>query len=187
MGALRRIWNGRQARPAGRGAPGRRGRRVTAALALAVLSAAGAAACDPVGGLSTATVAYTTDQLATGELERRKADVRWLTCTARVDGGGASPSATADDVATVDCQGETGDGKDITVAGKVTRAVDGACVRGDLTAKIDGKEWFHVQGLGNCDATGAPPAGVPRPGVTVTVTETVWCDRYPQCRPVEGK
>jgi hypothetical protein len=155
---------------------------------LAVICVGGLTACDPPG-LSSATVAYTTDQLATRELEREKADVRWLTCTATVDGGdGASPSATADDVATVDCQGQTGDGKDITVTGEVTRAVNGACVRGDLTAKVDGKVRFHVRGLGDCDATTRPPVGgVPAPGVTVTVTQTVWCDQYPNCRPVEGK
>ncbi|MFI9149595.1 hypothetical protein [Streptomyces sp. NPDC053367] len=179
MGALRRIWEATN-RP--------RGRRAAAASVLAVISVAGVAACDPAGGLNGATVAYTTDHLVTAELERQKADVRWLTCTASVDDGdGASPSATADDLAAVDCQGETGDGKDITVTGRVTRAVSGACVRGDLTAKIDGRQWFHVQGLGNCDATTAPPAGGPRPAVTVTVTQTVWCDDFPQCRPVEGK
>ncbi|WP_424855762.1 hypothetical protein [Streptomyces sp. SAI-170] len=179
MGALRRIWEAVK-RP--------RGRRTAAAVVFAVVSVGGAAACDPAGGLNSATVAYTTDQLVTAELERQKADVRWLTCTASVDDGdSASPSATADDLAAVDCQGETDDGKDITVTGRVTRAVSGACVRGDLTAKIDGKEWFHVQGLGDCDATTAPPAGGPRPAVTVTVTQTVWCDDFPECRPVEGK
>lgn len=160
--------------------------------ALVVIGVGGAVACDP-DGLSSATVSYTTDELVTRELERQRAEVRRLTCTADVDtGSSASPSATADDVATVDCQGETDDGKEITVTGRVTRAVDGACVRGDLTARIDGRQVFHVQGLGDCDATSAPPAGRdddPAPGatVTVTVTQTVWCDHYPKCRPVEGK
>ena len=65
-------------------------------------------------------------------------------------------------------------------------------MRGDLVAKIDGKQWFHVNGLGDCNAT-SPPApapgngGQPGPTVTVTVTRTIWCETDPQCRPVEGK
>ena len=81
---------------------------------------------------------------------------------------------------------------------RVTRAVDGRCVRGDLTAKVDGKQWFRVSGLGNCDApstpTRTPPAtwqppddGRPAPTVTVTVTRTIWCQKDPNCLPVEGK
>jgi hypothetical protein len=177
MGALRRI--GRRSR----------GQRVVAVAGLAVVVVGGVVACEP-GGLNTATVAYTTDQTVTAELERQKADVRWLNCTASY-GDGVTPTATENAVAEIDCEGETDDGKDITVTGKVTRAVSGACVRGDLTAKIDGKEWFHVEGLGNCDkASSTPPVGSPgQPGptVTVTVTETIWCERYPTCRPVEGK
>jgi hypothetical protein len=169
---------------------GRRPRRPRAVVVagLAVVAVGGLAACEP-GGLNSATVAYTTDQTVTAELERRKADVRWLTCTASYDDG-ATPSASESTVAEVDCEGETGDGQDITVTGKVTRAVSGACVRGDLTARIDGKQWFHVEGLGDCDARTTPPAGLPgRPGptVTVTVTQTIWCESYPTCRPVEGK
>ena len=191
MGALRRIWH----RP-------RRRRRVVAAAGLVVAVVGGVVACDP-GGLGSATVAFTTDQTATKELERRDVDVQWLTCTASVDGNkasgaGSSPSPSASAVASVDCRGETRDGKDITVTGKVTRAVDGRCVRGDLTAKVDGKQWFRVSGLGNCDApstpTRTPPAtwqppdnGRPAPTVTVTVTRTIWCRQDPNCLPVEGK
>ncbi|WP_037675693.1 hypothetical protein [Streptomyces griseus] len=170
-----------------------RGRRVVALAGLAVVAVGGAVACDP-GGLSAATVAYTTDETATKELERQKIDVRWLTCTANYKGNrSASPSASEDTVAKVDCQGETGDGKDITVTGKVTRAVNGACVRGDLTAKVGGKVRFHVSGLGDCEGTPSPVApgpgngGRPAPTVTVTVTTTIWCDQYPDCRPVQGK
>ncbi|GGY12127.1 lipoprotein [Streptomyces djakartensis] len=161
----------------------------------AVVAAGGAAACEP-GGISSATVAYTTDETVTRELDRQKADVRWLTCTASYGdsgkGGKPSPSASEKTVATVDCDGETKDGKDITVTGKVTHAVDGACVRGNITAKVDGKVWFQVDGLGDCGATpspvgGGPANGRPGPTVTVTVTQTIWCDRYPDCRPVEGK
>jgi hypothetical protein len=158
---------------------------------LAAVAVGGVVACDP-GGLSAATVAYTTDRTATAELERRHADVRWLNCTAAYGGdGSATPSASEDTVATVDCEGETDDGKDITVTGRVTRAVSGSCVRGDLVAKAGGKEVFHVSGLGRCDATPSavePPRGGGQPGptVTVTVTRTVWCTGDPQCRP-EGK
>ncbi|MES9619812.1 hypothetical protein [Streptomyces tuirus] len=172
---------------------GPRGRRVAVAATFAVLAVGGAVACEP-GAISSASVAYTTDETVTKELNRQKAGVRWLTCTASYgdNGGKSSPSARERTVATVDCEGETKDGKDITVDGKVTHAVDGACVRGNITAKVDGKVWFQVDGLGDCDSTTPPPVGGPadgRPGptVTVTVTQTVWCDRYPDCRPVEGK
>lgn len=192
MGALRRILH----RPRGH-------RRAVAVAGLVVAVVSGVVACDP-GGLTSATVSLTTDQTATNELERRNVDVQWLTCTASVDAdnrtsaSGSSPSATVNTVASVDCQGETGDGKDITVTGRVTRAVDGRCVRGDLTAKVDGKQVFRVTGLGNCDApttpTYTPPVtwnppdnGEPGPTVTVTVTKTIWCRQDPNCLPVEGK
>ncbi|MEV5352522.1 hypothetical protein [Streptomyces sp. NPDC052693] len=174
---------------------GPRGRRPVVAAVFAVVAVGGAVACEPGGGISSAAVAYTTDETVTRELDRQKAGVRWLSCTASYgDGGGnaKSPSASENTVATVDCQGETDDGKDIDVDGKVTHAVDGACVRGNITAKVDGKVWFEVDGLGDCDATSPPPVGGPTnggpaPTVTVTVTQTIWCDRYPDCRPVEGK
>ncbi|MEU0216958.1 hypothetical protein ABZ281_18380 [Streptomyces sp. NPDC006265] len=172
---------------------GPRGRRVAVAAAFAVLAVGGAVACEP-GSISSASVAYTTDETVTKELNRQKAGVRWLTCTASYgeNGGKSSPSARERTVATVDCEGETNDGKDITVDGKVTHAVDGACVRGDITAKVGGKVWFEVDGLGDCDSTspppvGGPPNGQPGPTVTVTVTQTIWCERYPDCRPIEGK
>ncbi|MFI8187568.1 hypothetical protein ACIF8T_01955 [Streptomyces sp. NPDC085946] len=184
MGALRRILQ----RPRGAGA--------VAVAGLVVVVAGGAVACEPGGGLSSAAVAYTTDEAVTKELNRQKAGVRWLSCTASYGSDeDASPSASEDTVATVDCRGETDDGKEITVDGEVTHAVNGACVRGHLTAKVDGKVWFDVKGLGDCDATSAPPVGGPggggdgRPGptVTVTVTTTVWCQQYPKCQPVQGK
>lgn len=172
---------------------GPRGRRVAVAATFAVVAVGGAVACEP-GSVSAASVAYTTDQTVTKELNRQKADVRWLTCTASYgeNGGKSSPSARERTVATVDCEGETDDGKDITVDGKVTHAVNGACVRGNITAKVDGKVWFEVDGLGDCESTspppvGGPPNGQPGPTVTVTVTQTIWCERYPDCRPVEGK
>lgn len=178
-----------------------RGRRVMAVAGLTVAAAGGAVACDP-GALSSASVAYTTDRTATAELNRRHANVNWLSCTANYGGdkaytpGTPTPSASATTVASVDCQGQTRDGRKITVTGKVTRAVDGACVRGDLTAKVGGRVWFHVDGLGDCNATTGPtyqpPAyrpthGQPGPTVTVTVTRTIWCKGDPTCWPVEGK
>ncbi|MGW4754487.1 hypothetical protein [Streptomyces chartreusis] len=184
MGAFSRVWGCAGRRP--------RGVRVAGVAGLAVVAVGGLGACDP-GGLSSATVAFTTDQTVTAELERQKADVQWLNCTGSYDGGGnKSSGATASEntVVKVDCEGETGDGKDIVVTGRITRAVSGACVRGDLVAKIGGKEWFHVNGLGKCDATPSPvnPGGGQQPGptVTVTVTKTVYCKEHPNCWP-EGK
>lgn len=194
MGALRRI----------RHLP--RGRRVRAVAVLAVFAAGGAVACVP-GGLNAASAASTTDVTATAELNRRHTSVSWLSCIGRDDDGGRtrtagnqgnqSPSASETTVVTVDCQGEAKDGRKISVTGKVTRAVDGACVRGDLTAKVGGRVLFHVGGLGNCGATTAPTyrppvtyrptRGQPEPGVTVTVTRTIWCQGDPTCWPVRGK
>ncbi|MDX6363980.1 hypothetical protein ACFVYF_15865 [Streptomyces sp. NPDC058274] len=189
MGALRRI-----RRPTGR-------RRVLAAVALGAAGVFGTVACEPGDGLSSAAVAYTTDQTGTKELERRGADVQWLSCTANYGDGnkaftpGKTPSSSAHTVANVDCQGQTKDGREITIKGKVTREIDGKCVRGDLTAEVGGKRWFRLDVLGNCNAastpTYTPPVtyapGQPRPTVTVTVTETIWCQGDPTCRPVEGK
>jgi hypothetical protein len=169
----------------------RRGRRAVLAAGLVAVAVGGAVACEP-GGLNTGSVAFTTDQTVTRELNRQKADVRWLTCTASYDGDGASASASEESVARVNCEGQTDDGKDIEVDGEVSRVVEGACVRGEITAKVDGKEWFRVDGLGNCDATPTPPVNNnptddgPRPTVAVTVTKTVYCQERPDCWP-EGK
>jgi len=195
MGALRRIWR----RPDGRlsSAQRPRGRRLAAVAGLAVVAVGGAVACEP-GDLSSASAAYTTDQTATKELERQHVDVQWLTCTGTYNGGnkaytpGKTPSPTTSTVVTVDCTGKTSDGKDITVKGKVTRAVSGRCVRGDLRATVGGKEWFHVTGLGNCNATSTPhvsyrPTTPGQPQPTVTVTRTIWCQGDPTCWPVQGK
>ncbi|MFD1665993.1 MULTISPECIES: hypothetical protein [Streptomyces] len=183
MGAMTRI-----ARGSGRW------RRQALAVGFAVAAVGGVAACEGGGGLGSAAVAITTDETVTDELNRKKAEVRWLTCTASFgDKDGASPAAGEDTVASVDCDGETQDGEEITVTGKVTHAVNGACVRGNITAKVDGKQVFRVDGLGDCDSSSPPPVGEetrrgqPNPTVTVTVTTTVWCEQYPSCRPVEGK
>ncbi|MFF8030848.1 MULTISPECIES: hypothetical protein [unclassified Streptomyces] len=170
-------------------------RRQALAAGFVVAAVGGAVACEG-GGLSSAAIAFTTDEAVTEELDRRKAGVRWLSCTASLGDGGessSSPRAGGEDtVASVDCEGETRDGEEITVTGKVTHAVNGACVRGNITAKVDGKQVFRVDGLGDCDSTSPPGVGEPThrgpdPTVTVTVTTTVWCERYPSCRPVEGK
>ncbi|MEU9097181.1 hypothetical protein [Streptomyces sp. NPDC048361] len=148
------------------------------ALALAV---AGLTACDPVGGLNSAAVALTTDQAATTELEHHHVDIKWLTCNADLNrGASATPSAaTTKDVADVNCQGETKDGRAITVKGKVTQEVEGRCVKGDLTAKVAGKTVFRSSVLGNCEApaptgpaTFHPGGATPTATVTVTVTVT---------------
>lgn len=173
----------------------RRNRRFPAAICLAGAVVAGLAACGPVDGLNTASIAVTTDRTGTRALEHEGVDVRWLTCTARTgDGGGAAsasragaPTATTRRVADVDCNGRTRSGEDITLSGKVDREVEGRCVRGDMTAKEDGKTVFRASLLGNCDAPPATPAagsggggstggGGARPTVTVTVTVT----EYPQ-------
>ncbi|QEU94445.1 hypothetical protein [Streptomyces kanamyceticus] len=124
-------------------------------MALGGAAALGVTACDPVDGeLNTSVVALTTDEMGTKELERQHADVAWLSCTASFQdrvtpsSGGPTEGALVD----VDCQGETKDGKDITIKGTVHDVVDGACVRGNLTAKIEGKVWFRVDVLGNCES-----------------------------------
>lgn len=182
------------------------------AVGLAGAAALGVTACDPVdGGMNTSAVALTVDEMGTKELERQKADVAWLSCTARFDDK-VTPrgeSASADAVVKVDCQGETDDGKDITVKGTVHSVVDSACVRGNLTAEVDGKQWFRVDVLGNCEAgdgdgdgegDGGQPSGPsseqpsdppdshrpppsherPDPAPTTTVTVTVTPDPPPR-------
>ncbi|MFJ3760896.1 hypothetical protein [Streptomyces sp. NPDC090080] len=177
--------------------PLRRRPRVTgpaAAAGLAVIAVIGLAGCRPTD-LNSATVAYTTDRTATAELQRQHVDVSWLTCTGNYGSAAPkTPSASETAVVSVDCRGRTKDGRDITVTGRITKAVSGACVRGNLVAKVGGKEWFRVTGLGDCDATPAPvgstyrpPTYGQRPGPTVTVTRTLWCEDDPKCRPVQGK
>ncbi|KUN05253.1 hypothetical protein AQI95_17410 [Streptomyces yokosukanensis] len=185
MGALRRI------------RCGTRGTRTVAVVGLVVAAGGTVVACQP-GGIGSATAAYTTQTTATAALKRQHVDVSWLTCTGTYGNGGrtagGTPSPAETTVVTVDCRGETKDGRKITVTGKVTKAVDGACVRGDLTAEVGGRQVFHVDGLGDCAArpgpTYRPPTHHPgggRPTVTVTVTETVWCKGDPTCWPAAGK
>ncbi|MGP4050813.1 hypothetical protein [Streptomyces sp. 2A115] len=202
MGALRRI----RRRPGG-------GRRGPALAGLAVVAVFGAAACEPGDGINTAAVAITTDQAGTRELEKQGVDVRWLSCTASYgdketarnsNSNSNSNSPSVRSVANVDCVGEDKEGRDITVKGKVTQEVNGTCVRGDLTAKVGGKEWFRVDVLGNCRA-GTPTTTSPwtppvdnrttpprheqpeQPGPTVTVTRTVTEYPQPTCSCFQGK
>ncbi|WP_240802896.1 hypothetical protein [Streptomyces sp. A1499] len=202
MGALRR--------PMGRdkGISGARRRApVLCAAALAGAAALGVTACDPANGdMNTSAVALTADRAGTKELERQHLDVAWLSCTARhadrvTPKSGSSAGENA--AVTVDCQGRSDDGKDITVKGTVRSVVDGGCVRGDLTAKVDGKQWFRVDVLGNCDAgddngdgggDSEPPVShqppsheKPRPGPTTTVTVTVTPPPDPTCDCRPGK
>ncbi|MER5254042.1 MULTISPECIES: hypothetical protein [unclassified Streptomyces] len=171
----------------------------------------GVAACDPVDSeMNTAAIAITTDEMATKELERQHLDVLWISCTARfkerVTPSSGSPDRDA--AATVDCQGQARNGKgsdntsDITVKGTVWSVVDGHCVRGNLTAKVDNKEWFRVDVLGDCsggdngdngggngggDTPVEPDEPDQPPGATVTVTVAPPGTPDPTCSCFKGK
>lgn len=164
-------------------------RRALGASAVAAAAVLVLGACEPTGGgLNPSAVAVTTDRTATSTLERLTFEVAWLSCTAETAetaetaGSATRPSSAqsppvAPAHATVDCQGETRSGQDITLTGKVTQERAGRCVHGDLTARIDEEIVFRATMLGDCttpssSAPGAAP-GQPRPTVTVTVTETV--------------
>ncbi|WP_405912239.1 hypothetical protein [Streptomyces sp. NBC_00963] len=181
MGALRRV--SRHARY----------RSVLATIGAVCTAVAGLAACDPIDGVNTGSVAYTTDRTATSALEHHGVGVDWLTCTADAAPGASPAPAATRDVAQVDCQGRTKDKQDITVKGRVTRTVDGRCVRGSLTSTVGGELAFRATLLGNCaapppdDTTTAPApgrggytggySGGAQPTATVTVTATV--TQYP--------
>ncbi|MFI2349509.1 hypothetical protein ACH492_21150 [Streptomyces sp. NPDC019443] len=164
--------------------------RTLAAIGAAGTAVVGVTACEPTtGGLSSVAVAITTDKTGTSTLERLGFDVRWLSCTATINGGkagtGATKSPSPSRGAAVDCQGETNSEQDITLKGKVTEERSGKCVRGDLIAKVDRKVVFQATVLGNC--SGAPtrsptrlpshsPSGTPGATATVTVTVTATPD-----------
>ncbi|THA61917.1 hypothetical protein E6P78_24315 [Streptomyces sp. A0958] len=139
--------------------------------------------------MNTAAVAVTTDRTATRALEHEGVDVRWLSCTAGLGKNDAktsatrsgAPTASARQVADVHCDGKTKDGQDITLDGQVTHAVNGRCVRGDMTARTGGRAVFRATLLGDCaaPATTAPPAGDPGQGNGPTATVTVTVTAYP--------
>ncbi|MEB3964497.1 hypothetical protein OKJ48_30340 [Streptomyces kunmingensis] len=131
--------------------------RVLAAGGVVAVVVATAVACQPTDGeLNTVTVATTTDQLVTEELNRTHADVAWLDCTATYSGTSTSAGGTSPSEVKVDCHGETRDGKEITVQGWVYGVVPDRCVRGTTIARVDNKVWFKYQVLGNCAATTTP-------------------------------
>ncbi|MFB7509904.1 hypothetical protein [Streptomyces broussonetiae] len=174
---------------------GSHGARVVGAAGAVVVAGGALVACQPTG-LDSMTAAYTTGRTATAGLKQQHVDVSWLSCTGhdRSNGTAGTLSPTGTGAVFVDCKGETGHRQKITVTGRVTKVVDGACVRGDLTAWVGGRQVFHVSGLGDCNATPGPTYKPPtyrpgggRPTVTVTVTRTLWCKGDPTCWPVEGK
>jgi hypothetical protein len=164
----------------------RSARRPLAALAFAAVAVGAGAACEPAsaGGLAAVSVAVTTDKTATRTFERLGIDVRWLSCTATIRGRGNTPAGATGapspaGSAVVDCRGETAADGDIRITGKVSDERAGRCVRGDLTARIDGRIAFQATMLGSCDAAATrtptatrPPTVVPRPTVTRTHTPT---------------
>ncbi|MHC5907117.1 hypothetical protein ACVNF4_24955 [Streptomyces sp. S6] len=112
----------------------------------------GLVACDP-GGIGATGVANTTGAVAKAEMQRRGVAVRWINCTGQYTSSSQAPDAPVGgelNLVSVDCAGKTEDGKDVTVTGRVTRAVEGACVRGDLSADVGERQVFRVSGLGEC-------------------------------------
>jgi hypothetical protein len=133
----------------------RRPRRTRPALlvgAVAAVVAVAVSACEPHGqGISAVDVGVTTDKVSTEALERGGITVQWLTCTADLKSDPtAGSSATPDTDASVDCRGRTGDLRDLTVTGTVTYVREGRCVRGDLTAAVDGHQVFRANLIGVC-------------------------------------
>ncbi|MFF0742402.1 hypothetical protein ACFYVL_18580 [Streptomyces sp. NPDC004111] len=127
--------------------------------------------------MSSVAVALTTDQTGTRALERAGVSVQWMTCTATVGesgrattgpGNGTSPRPTritatpgSRNVATVSCEGQTKDGKEIRIRGRVTDERDGRCVRGDITAVVSGRTVFRLSVLGDCNAPTSRPTSHP--------------------------
>ncbi|HEY8982794.1 MAG TPA: hypothetical protein VIU15_24830, partial [Streptomyces sp.] len=119
--------------------------------------------CDP-GGIGAVGVANTTGVVAKEELRRRGVAVRWLNCTGQYVSSSETPGVSVGGEVShvsVDCDGTTEDGQDVTLTGRVTRAVEGACVRGDLSADVGERQVFRVSGLGEC----ASPTPVVSPSV----------------------
>ncbi|MEU4895434.1 hypothetical protein AB0B12_15395 [Streptomyces sp. NPDC044780] len=164
--------------------------RGRAALAVVAVGAAAVAVtgCEPAeGGLSSVTIAITTDKVASHALERGGVGVRWMSCNAEFRKGrtvGASPArgserTRASDAprasdspreteraqetdARVDCRGRTDSDKDIRVSGRVTYVRENHCVRGDLTGEVDGRKVFQANVIGECQGSALDTAS-PRP------------------------
>lgn len=134
----------------------RNGLFAVVAVALATVALA---ACEPRDdtALNAIGVAVTTDRVSTRALEKGGIDVRWMTCNAEVKGKHTS-GPSRDAKASVDCRGRTNDDRGIRVTGTVTFERKNLCVRGDLTAKVDGHQVFQANVIGDCNArkTGHP-------------------------------
>ncbi|MFD8998509.1 hypothetical protein [Streptomyces abikoensis] len=134
-----------------------------AALTGAAIVALSGCATGP--GLDATAVAATTQREAGRALDREGVHAAWLSCKGKAENGGKDPgtgSALPVTVVGVDCEGRTDNGKRIIVYGSVTGMSGQGCVRGLLTAKVDGRTVFQVTVLGDCDGTGGgsgkPPA-----------------------------
>ncbi|WNE96510.1 hypothetical protein PS467_14790 [Streptomyces luomodiensis] len=158
--------------------------RGRAALAVVAVGAAAVAVtgCEPAeGGLSSVTIAITTDKVASHALERGGVGVRWMSCNAEFRKGrtvGASPARESERTrasdspreteraqetdARVDCRGRTDSDKDIRVSGRVTYVRENHCVRGDLTGEVDGRKVFQANVIGECQGRALDTAS-PRP------------------------
>ncbi|GAA0972141.1 hypothetical protein GCM10009574_023720 [Streptomyces asiaticus] len=127
-------------------------------------------ACEPTGGgISSVTIAITTDQVATEALERGGVGVRWMSCNAEFrhgrTAGAASPSQSeraGETDARVDCHGRTDNDKDVRIRGRVTYVREDHCVRGDLTGQVDGRKVFEANVIGECQGGGSDTES-PRP------------------------
>ncbi|MFI9238565.1 hypothetical protein [Streptomyces sp. NPDC053079] len=150
-------------------------RYAAGAAALAGAAVMALAGCDPAGGLDSATVAVTTQRQASGALEHEGVKVAWLKCTGKAEGGGKDASGATQPVYAVgvDCEGRTENGKKIIVFGRVTGISGQACVRGLLTAKVDGRTVFSVSVLGDCSRTGGgtPPSPPSKPTSSADCTD----------------
>ncbi|MFF4530334.1 hypothetical protein ACFY1P_13750 [Streptomyces sp. NPDC001407] len=121
--------------------------------------------CEPTGagGLDAITVAVTTGKRATDELKREGYDVRWISCAGKAEDAGVTDKGSPRPVSAVgvDCEGRTGGGGKIIVFGRITGISGQACVKGRITAKVDGRTVFVVSVLGDCSraSSGGPSSG----------------------------
>ncbi|MFI9200441.1 hypothetical protein [Streptomyces sp. NPDC053048] len=169
MGALRRV------RPD-------RARYAAGAAALVGAAVVALTGCEATG-LEASAVAVTTQKLAAASLDHQGAKAAWLNCKGKAENGGTDAGGATHPVTVVgvDCEGRTEQGKKIIVFGRVTGITGQACVRGLLTAKVDGRTVFSVSVLGDCSHTGggkppappkppSPPHG-PHPGPSASCTD----------------